>query len=353
MLLTLCDQNEKNFAQALQILFKFHGQIEKSWKFIDFDEFDTDVGIKQASGYVGLKNFGCTCYMNSLLQQLYMIPELRCKVLETSFAPELTQEQLDDNLLYQLQSVFANLQESEKSYFVPRGFVNTFKFYGEPVNVRVQQDTHEFYNVLCDQVEQLIPKRDQAESAQPPDHYNFLKYTIGGTICNETKSLEPEYPYLGLKDEAFYAISLDIKNKKTLEEALDMYVKPDVLEGDNKYHCEQYDRKISAHRRSYLKDLSLMVVINLKRFEFDFNTMQRFKMNDYCEFPENINFRKWAKEGIEEEEQAHLEQAKEKEGEGEQVDDDLEEQEPMEDETEGLQMDQGLEISENDLNAEA
>jgi ubiquitin carboxyl-terminal hydrolase 9/24 len=40
------------------------------------------------------------------------------------------------------------------------------------------------------------------------------------------------------------------------------------------------------------------VAINLKRFEFDFNTMQRLKVNDYCEFPERINFKKWTKEGI-------------------------------------------------------
>lgn len=40
------------------------------------------------------------------------------------------------------------------------------------------------------------------------------------------------------------------------------------------------------------------MAINLKRFEFDFNTMQRLKVNDYCEFPERINFKKWTKEGI-------------------------------------------------------
>ena len=73
-----------------------------------------------------------------------------------------------------------------------------------------------------------------------------------------------------------------------------------MLEGDNKYHCEQYDLKISAQRRTYLKDLSDTVVIHLKRFEFDYSTMQRWKINDYCEFPERINFRKWAKEGIQE-----------------------------------------------------
>jgi hypothetical protein len=194
------------------------------------------------------------------------------------------------------------LQESEKSYFIPKGFVSAFKFYGEPVNVRVQQDTHEFYNALCDQIEQLIPKprKEKEEGAVDDQSHNFLKSTMGGTLCNETRSLEPEYPYLGERDEAFYAIGLDIKNKKTLQEALDLYIKPDVLEGENKYQCEQYDRKVSAQRRTYIKDISDTVVIHLKRFEFDYSTMQRWKVNDYCEFPERINFKKWTKEGIEE-----------------------------------------------------
>lgn len=103
-----------------------------------------------------------------------------------------------------------------------------------------------------------------------------------------------------------------------------MYIKPDVLEGDNKYHCEQYDRKVSAQRRTYLKNLSNTVVINLKRFEFDYNTMRRLKVNDYCEFPETINFRPWTKEGIAEQEQTLLQEA------------------VPEDQAEGAQMDQGL-----------
>ena len=32
-------------------------------------------------GFVGLKNGGATCYMNAVLQQLYMIPELRAQLL--------------------------------------------------------------------------------------------------------------------------------------------------------------------------------------------------------------------------------------------------------------------------------
>jgi len=34
------------------------------------------------TGYVGLKNLGCICYMNSILQQLFMIPSYRKAILE-------------------------------------------------------------------------------------------------------------------------------------------------------------------------------------------------------------------------------------------------------------------------------
>ena len=33
--------------------------------------------MKSSTGYVGIKNLGCICYMNSFLQQLYMIPKFR------------------------------------------------------------------------------------------------------------------------------------------------------------------------------------------------------------------------------------------------------------------------------------
>lgn len=38
--------------------------------------------------------------------------------------------------------------------------------------------------------------------------------------------------------------------------------------------------------------------------------MMRFKVNDYCEFPERINFKPWTKEGIRERENEQLKKAK-------------------------------------------
>ncbi|KAL3243878.1 hypothetical protein MRX96_047335 [Rhipicephalus microplus] len=41
----------------------------------------TPVGPRPRGGFVGLKNAGATCYMNSVLQQLYMIESIREGIL--------------------------------------------------------------------------------------------------------------------------------------------------------------------------------------------------------------------------------------------------------------------------------
>ncbi len=44
-------------------------------------EYLPPVGPRPENGFVGLKNAGATCYMNSVLQQLFMIEGVRVGVL--------------------------------------------------------------------------------------------------------------------------------------------------------------------------------------------------------------------------------------------------------------------------------
>jgi hypothetical protein len=44
-------------------------------------------------------------------------------------------------------------------------------------------------------------------------------------------------PHSSARDEAFYSIGLEIKNKRNLQESLELFVKGEMLEGANAYLC--------------------------------------------------------------------------------------------------------------------
>lgn len=62
-----------------------------------------------------------------------------------------------------------------------------------------------------------------------------------------------------------------------------------MLEGDNAYFCEKCDKKVDTLKRTCIKRLPKYLIIALRRFEFDYDKMVRVKVNDYCEFPMDLN----------------------------------------------------------------
>ena len=57
-------------------------------------------------------------------------------------------------VLGQIQTIFGHLQESKLQFYVPKGFWNTFRLLGEPVNLREQHDAVEFFNTLSDNIDE-------------------------------------------------------------------------------------------------------------------------------------------------------------------------------------------------------
>jgi ubiquitin C-terminal hydrolase len=56
------------------------------------------MGEKSKTGFVGLKNLGCICYMNSLMQQFYMIKDFREAILEVD-SSAISNEPIENMLL--------------------------------------------------------------------------------------------------------------------------------------------------------------------------------------------------------------------------------------------------------------
>jgi len=77
-----------------------------------------------------------------------------------------------------------------------------------------------------------------------------------------------------------------------------------MLEGDNAYHCAKCDKKVDALKRTCIKELPRHLIATMKRFEFDFDRMVRVKVNDYCEFPLELDMLPYTQEGLVRREQA-------------------------------------------------
>lgn len=132
---------------------------EKDEPLVEWD-YLPPVGLRPLKGFVGLKNAGATCYMNSVLQQLYMVESIRVGLLaaegaatdlnedfsgEERIEGEQTIETNDNDtneekcgadesrkeynigILKQVQAIFGHLAYSKLQYYIPRGLWKHFK----------------------------------------------------------------------------------------------------------------------------------------------------------------------------------------------------------------------------------
>ncbi|CAG2062769.1 unnamed protein product, partial [Timema podura] len=91
------------------------------------------------------------------------------------------------------------------------------------------------------------------------------------------------------KEEPFSVISVDIRNHSTLLDSLEQYVKGELLEGADAYHCDKCNKKVVTVKRLCVKKLPPILAIQLKRFEYDFERVCAIKFNDYFEFPRDLD----------------------------------------------------------------
>jgi len=127
-------------------------------------------------GYAGLENLGCTCYMNSLFQQLYMISDFSNTILESD---DINAGKVEnhENLFHQIQLIFGALKLSQRQSYDPRLFCHAFKDYeGNPMNVLEQMDVDEFFNNIMDKLETVI---------KPTPNEGIIKRIFGGVMSNE------------------------------------------------------------------------------------------------------------------------------------------------------------------------
>lgn len=232
-------------------------------KVVDYWTYDS----KKETGYVGLKNQGATCYMNSLLQTLYHIPYFRQAVYHM---PTTENDMPSGSIPLALQSLFYKLQYTDNSVATKE---LTKSFGWDTYDSFMQHDVQELNRVLCEKLEDKM-KGTVVEGT--------IQKLFEGHHMNYIECINVDYK--STRKESFYDLQLDVKGCRDVYASFDKYVEVERLEGDNKYHAEQHGLQ-DAKKGVLFIDFPPVLQLQLKRFEYDFMRDTMVKINDRYEFP--------------------------------------------------------------------
>ncbi|KAL7307041.1 hypothetical protein TKK_0000784 [Trichogramma kaykai] len=251
--------------------------------------------------YVGLVNQAMTCYLNSLLQALYMTPEFRNALYNWEYKITDVDSEIK-SIPYQLQKLFLNLQTSSKPAVETTALTTSFGW--KSCDAWLQHDIQELCRVMFEALETRFKNTPQADLINRLYEGKIHDY-VKCLTCNTEKS----------RDDTFLDIPLPVRSYdssvtyESVEQALEAFVKYETLEGNNQYFCEKCNKKSNAHKGLKFTKFPYILTLQLKRFDFDHNALFRIKLNDRVEFPEILNLNSFIEPTSNQESPCHTEDA--------------------------------------------
>jgi ubiquitin carboxyl-terminal hydrolase 34 len=242
--------------------------------------FPTGHFIRTPEASSGLTNLGMTCYMNSLLQQIYSNIQFRKFVFDTPVADPSVPD-----LLWHVKRLFAEMQDSN----TPCVDTQTLAKYLN-ISVDTQEDVHGFYTIFMSALEQCLSPAATAV-------FNGM---FSGKLVTQVQG---SCGHVSSRTEPFSDLSITVQNKTSLADSLDEFVQGEPMQGANKYKCLSCDAEsggklVDAMRRTCLDTVPDHLTVCLKRFTFDMMG-QESKNNDFFQFPEEIDLAQYKRDSLE------------------------------------------------------
>ena len=234
-------------------------------------EKDNNESTKNQDKYIGLYNQGNTCYLNSLIQTLFMTPEFRKIILNFEYNSKIHVEK-KDCIPYQLSKLFARLQLKYRNSEETKNLTKSFQWFHNEENE--QSDIQELIHILFD-------------ALNNNEIYNLFQ----GDLENIIKCTECENE--SIHQEKFIDLSIPVKNNnkkiESLKQSLEQFFSIEELKDDNLYQCDKCNKKVIGEKYIKIKKIPKILMLALNRFEYDYIHQMKKKINTKFDFDEKIN----------------------------------------------------------------